>query len=397
MDAPRFESGFSTLRLADSRTRWIAAGVAGLVVIVALVIGLRLRGAHGAAASDPAKETPLVTVSSAGFSAVTSRISFTGTIRARNEMPVGAEGDAGRVAAIYVEAGDRVRRGQVLARLDTSVLRPQVDRLAAQLHQARAESDLAAAEYRRAQGIAASGALSWEEVERRHAAAVTKEAQVRVAAAQLSESRARWQHSEIRAPENGTVLTRSVDVGQTVAPGSGPLFRLARDGQVEMLGQVAEQDLPRLAVGQPAQVHLTGVDSPFEGEVWLIGATIDPQTRLGDVRIALKANPDLRPGAFARAEVIANRSEHAVLPQTAILADAKGAYVLIVNGDHKVERRPVRVTGTQANGVVIGEGLNGSERVVTIAGAFLREGESVRVAGEQPPATAAAPADGGRS
>lgn len=368
----------------DETREWIRgrARLAALVLVLALAAMLwrvwQSPGTRPALSAEAA--LPLVSVASPGRSAVSSAVTFTGTIRARHDMPVGAEGEGGRIVAVRVEVGDRVHRGQVLAALDTSVIAPQVERLAASLLEARSTAGLRQAEYRRAQGMAASGALSAEEIERRRAAAVAAEAQVKVAEAQLLEGRARLARMQIRAPADGLVLERHAEIGQTAVPGGAPLFRLSRDGQVEMVGQVAEQDLPRLAVGQPAEVSLTGIEVPFAGHVRLLGAVIDPQTRLGEVRVALQAHPDLRPGAFARGEVAVASTERPVLPQTAVLADARGTYVYLVNGEGRVERRDVRVAGTGRGGMVIAAGLEGGERVVTVAGAFLREGEKVRLA-----------------
>ena len=123
--------------------------------------------------------------------AVTATVSFTGAIAARYDMPIANEGDTGRIVGVYVEAGDHVKRGQVLAKIDDSVLVPQVNRLAASLEEARAQAALSAAEYRRAQGVEAAGALSAEDIEKRRATALTDEANVKVAAAQLAEAQAR--------------------------------------------------------------------------------------------------------------------------------------------------------------------------------------------------------------
>jgi HlyD family secretion protein len=146
---------------------------------------------------------------------------------------------------------------------------------------------------------------------------------------------------------------------------------------VELRGQVAEQDLPLLKVGQEVNVRLTGTARIYAGRVRLLGAVIDPQTRLGEARVALTPDPNLRPGAFARAEVTVSNADRAVLPQTAVLTDDKGSYVLIVNAQHKIERRAVRVSGMVQNGVTIAEGVTGKEQVVATAGAFLQEGELV--------------------
>jgi HlyD family secretion protein len=305
-------------------------------------------------------------------------ISIVGTIAARYDMPIGVEGDGGRVAAIYVEAGDHVKRGQVLARLNVSVLQPQVANLEAGLEQARAEAELAQAEYHRAEAVGASGALSAEETQRRKSSAVTAAAKVKVAAAMLAEARARLARAEVRAPADGVILTRNVEVGQTASPGGEALFRLSEGGEVELRGQVPEQDLPSLKVGQAVNVLLTGSTRNYPGRVRLLGAVIDPTTRLGMVRVALDADQNLRPGAFARAEVTVSNAERAVLPQTAVLTDELGSYVLVVDAQNKVARRAVRVSGMVQNGVTIAGGINSEERVIATAGAFLQEGELVR-------------------
>ena len=315
-----------------------------------------------------------------GKQAVTSSVSFTGAIAARYDMPIANEGDTGRIVAVLVEAGDQVKRGQLLAKIDDSVIVQQVNRLEATLEQARAQAALSAAEYRRAEGVAAAGALSAEDIEKRRATSVTDAANVKVVAAQLAEAQARLGRTRITAPVDGVVLTRKAEVGQIANPGGDALFRIESGGEVEMRGQIAEQDLAEVKVGQAATVYLTGLDRPFSGKVRLLGAIIDPATRLGDIRITLQPDPALRPGAFARAVVAVDKTQRAVLPQTAVMADANGSYVLVVNSAGRVERRAVRVSGTTEAGVIVADGLTGNERVVATAGGFLRDGETVKVA-----------------
>ena len=370
-------------RVKRAPMKWGAIALAILLALIAIVWAINASSPATPAAATAQESMPLVTVMAPRFRPVTASVSFTGTISARHDMPIGTEGEGGRIIAVYVEAGDKVRRGQILARLDPSVIMPQVNRLDASLEEARAQAALSEAEYRRAKGVEAAGALSAEEIERRRAASVTDDARVKVAAAQLAETQARLERTEVRAPAEGVVLTRNAEVGQNAVPGGEPLFRLASGAEVEMRGQIAEQDLARLQIGQPAQVYLTGIAEPFNGRTRLLGAVIDPATRLGEIRIALESNPALRPGAFARGQVSVSESQRAVLPQTAVLSDEQGNYVLIVNAEQKAERRAVRVADTISEGIVIAEGLQGDERVVTTAGGFLREGEQVAVAPEK--------------
>lgn len=358
------------------------------VLLLLSAVGL-LRARSASAPSAAVSAPPLVSVITARTEQLADVVSFTGEIAARDEAAISAEGESGRVAALFAEVGDRVQAGEVLARLDTSLVAPQVASLEAALEESRANAALAEADARRARAVAASGALALQEIERREAAAVAAAAKVKVVGAQLNEARARLRRTEVRAPFDGVVLTRAAEVGQLAGPGGAPLFRVGRAGAIEMRGKVAEADLPRLAAGQLVRVRVTGVEQAFEGRVRLIGAVIEPQTRLGTVRLDLPFHRDLRPGAFARAEVEVGMGRRPLLPQTAVMSDDGGNYVFVVDAAGKVVRRDVRVAGSRAEGLVIAGGLTGGERVISTAGPYLRPGETVRVAGE-PAALAAA-------
>jgi RND family efflux transporter MFP subunit len=223
------------------------------------------------------------------------------------------------------------------------------------------------------------GALSREELDKRRSTVATTAARVKAAEAQLAEAEARLGRTDIRAPDEGIVLTRSAEVGQTAVAGGAALFRLARGGEIEMRAQASEQDLPHIQLGQRVVVYLTGVATPFEGKVRLVSAVIDPMMRLGEVRVSLPPSPVLRPGAFARGEVSIGTESRPIVPQTAVLTDGTNNFVYVVGKDGRVVRRPVKVAGTQPGGIVIGDGLTGSELVVTSAGAFLHEGERVNL------------------
>ncbi len=372
---------------SGQRWRVVAVSAAAALCILGPAAWLLGRGHAATAAAKDVAVPPLITVVIPSRGEVEASVSVTGLISARNDMPIGSEGDAGRIAEVLAEPGDHVRQGQVLARLNPIAAQSAVDSATAALEETRANAVMAQAEWDRAQQGA--DLFSKEESERRRMSAATANAKVKAAEAQVDDAHNRLARTVIRAPTDGIVLTRTAEVGQIAVPGSTVLFRLARDGQIEMRGQVAEQDVPHLRVGQEARVRLDGVARDFTGTVWQIGAVIDPTTRQGSVRIALPdADQDLRPGAFARANIRVGSSVGVILPQTAVLSDEKGNYVLIVGADSKVERRAVSVAGARSDGLLIGEGLDGQERVVAIAGAFLRDGEVVSISGH---------ADAGRS
>lgn len=362
------------------KQRWLAAaGLAAVALGTAVWRDLSPKTPAPLPLADQ-RNVPLVSTLVPGLRPVNTQVLVTGSISARHALPIGDGGQAGRIVAVYAQVGDRVREGQILARLDDSVLKPQVAELRASLAKARAQAKLAAADYRRALAIGPDGGLSRQNIEQSQATAAMDAANVKMAAAQLQQKRAELALTRIIAPVAGTVLTRDAEVGQVASPGGPPLFTLEDESRVELIGQVAEQDLASLKVGQPAKVYLIGYRQPFSGHIWLLGATVNPQNRLGEVRIALSPNPALRPGAFARAVITERRAERPVLPQTAIMTDSAGSYVFVVSRKGIALRRRVRLGGVIASGVVIARGLTGREQIVTLAGGFLQNGERVRIA-----------------
>lgn len=363
------------------RKRGVFAAAVGIVAVVIAAVWMHAGARRSALlAIADRRFVPLVSTMIPGLRPVTSQVLVIGTITARHDLPIGDGGQAGRIVKVYVQVGDHVKRGEVLARLDDSVLTPQVEELAASLSKARAQAALSAADERRAIAIGPDGGLSAQDIEKSRATAAMDAANVQMVSAQLRQKRAQLALTRVLSPASGIVLTRDAEVGQIASPGGAALFTLEDDSQVELRGQVAEQDLASLKIGQPAEVHLIGYRHSFAGSIWLLGATINPQTRLGEVRIALQPSAALRPGSFARAVITESHAERPVVPQTAVMASSGGSYLYIVNHDGRVARRSVVLGGVISSGVVIESGLTGTERVVTLAGGFLQNGEAVRVA-----------------
>jgi RND family efflux transporter MFP subunit len=297
---------------------------------------------------------------------------------AKRDQPVGIAGTGGRVVRVLVDAGSWVRAGQVLAVVDRSVQAQQAAQLAAQVEAAKANAALSQANYERAIALQGRGFVSKAEIDSKKATRDAAFAQVRVAQAQLAGARAELGRLDVVAPTSGLILSRSVEVGQIVSPGSGALFRLADNGQMEMRAQLAQQDLAQIHVGMPARVTPVGSERSFMGTVWLVAPVIDPQSRLGDVRIAVPFDPAMRPGGFADAQITAGTTTAPQLPQSAVLSDDRGNYVYIINGKNEVERRDIKIGTVSDTGVTIASGLSGNEAVVLSAGPFLNPGQKVK-------------------
>lgn len=359
------------------RTIIIAAAVI-LLAVIALAF-MMSRGEEAApAAADGAEAAPRVTIVVPGRQTVDKVISATGSLAARRDMPVGVSGEGGMVLRVLVDAGDWVRAGQPLAIIERSVQSQQAQQLAAQIDVARADAALAQNELDRALSLVSRGFVSKADIDRKRATRDAANARVRVAQAQLAETRARIGRLDVRAPAAGLVLDRMVEPGQVVSAGSGALFRIALAGEMELKARLSQEDLDRVKVGMAAAVTPVGSTEHFQGHVWQVSPVIDPQTRQGDARVAVSFNPALRPGGFASASLSTGTVEAPLLPESAVQSDDKGNFVYIIDGKNLVVRRDVQVGQVSDAGVAIVAGLEGSERVVLSAGAFLNPGEKVQ-------------------
>ncbi|SER74923.1 efflux RND transporter periplasmic adaptor subunit [Sphingobium sp. YR768] len=362
-------------RRRRKRLLLIGGGVAIALVAVAAAISMR-----GDKAATPAAtaQVPVVTVLRPGLSTVARTVTATGSLAARVDMPVGVIGEGGMVTRVLVQPGDWVRAGQVLATVERSVQVEQVRSLAAQLEVQRANAKLAQAQLDRAKALVGRGFISAADIDQRTATRDQADAQVRVAAAQLAEQQARTGRLDIRAPAAGLVLTRTVEPGQIVQAGGGTLFRMAKDGEMELQAQVAESDLATLRPGNSASVTPVGSTAKFAGRVWQVSPVVDPQTRQGIARLAIPYNPAIRPGGFASATITSGSGAAPLVPESAVQSDPKGSYVYIVNDKGQVERRDVTVGQVSDAGVALTSGVTGGESIVTSAAAFLTPGQKVK-------------------
>jgi RND family efflux transporter MFP subunit len=368
-----------------SRRRRQLVILGAVAALVLFVVGLGLLTSHRTSGSGAAPaggatagQIPSVTVVVPGQTQVGKVITASGPLGAKRDQPIGIAGQGGRVIRVLVDAGTWVRAGQVLAVVDRSVQTQQAAQQAAQIQAAKAQAELAQSDYDRAMALKDRGFISKADIDAKKAARDAAYAQVKVAQAQLGATQAQIGQLNVVAPTAGLILARNVEVGQIVSPGSGALFRLAEGGQMEMRAQLAQQDVANVHVGMPAQVTPVGSSQSITGTVWQVSPIIDPQSRLGEVRISVPYTTAMRPGGYAQASITAGTTTAPVLPQSAVLSDEKGNYVYIVNDKNEIERRDIQIGTVGEHGVTVTSGLSGNESVVLSAGPFLNPGQKVK-------------------
>jgi HlyD family secretion protein len=231
-----------------------------------------------------------------------------------------------------------------------------------------------------------NGYISAQAAEQRATTLATAQADVNVARQALAtanamrdERAAQLAQTEIRAPTDGIVSKRSATLGNVVAVGE-QLFRMIRDGRVELRAEVPETDLERLSAGQVATIALDGDSGRrFEGHIRLMGATVDPQTRIGVVYIALPEDPLLKPGMFVRGSILTGTGQTLLIPESAIVFKDGNPTVFVIGGDDHTRLQRVD-TGARQDGMVeILHGLAAGDRVAVAGAGYLKDNDLVRV------------------
>jgi HlyD family secretion protein len=394
--------------------RKILIGIAlalAFAMISLTLVGRSLPTPTGPAESRAAKEpgktelfAPAVTVARVSTAEFVETVLATGSLVAREEILVGPEVEGLRITEVLADEGQRVAKGDVLARLVADTLDAQMAASDAALARtaaaiAQAKSSIVQAEarfaeagnaYERAKPLRAAGHMTDAVFDQREQAYRTAKAQLAaakdgllVAEAERAQVEAQrreltWRRGrvEVRAPAYGLISRRLARVGGHAAGAAEPMFRIVAKGEVELDAEVVETRLGALKPGQQARVAVAGLGEVV-GTVRLVSPEVDKATRLGRVRIFLGDNAGLRIGSFARGSIVTASGTGLAVPASAVLYGPDGPTVQVVVGG-RVETRHVK-TGLAAGVLVeVRAGLAAGDLVVARAGTFLREGDTVR-------------------
>jgi HlyD family secretion protein len=372
-------SALTNLRshLPQSRRGRVLAAVAVAVVLLAALI-LLLRGASTRGALPVvAAAAQAVTAKTLETMQVQRVVTANGTVYAWQEIVIGPEVGGYLVAAVNVDVGDRVRKGQALVQLSEDLLAAEVASKRANLEQAQASLENAAAAYRRAQSLSGSGALSQSDMDKLRSEELAARARVEVSKAELHGADLRLRHTRVTASDDGIISARSVNVGQVAQVGS-EMLRLLRKGRVEWRAEIPESRMREIGIGQ--NVKLTTADgAQLEGKVRAIAPTVESSTRAGLVYVDIPSNRGARPGMFARGEILLGQAAASMVSLSSIVTQDGYTYVFVVSDQQLVARRRVETGAVRGKQIEIVSGVQPGERVVDKGAGFLKDGDHVRV------------------
>lgn len=340
------------------------------IFLAAAALGALAYAAISFSREEPAPElaaTPggilTVTVTRPRQERVVEHLAVTGTLVPREEVAVVAEIANARIRHLSADIGDRVRKGDRLALLDTESVRLQVAQMAAEYAKARDE-------FARVDSIKDTGAVSLGLV-------TEKKSAMDAARARLEEARLAERRTIVTAPESGIVFERQAKAGGLVNS-SDPLFRIARNGEIEAELRVPEGAANRVSPMAAVTLSIAGLPEPLTGTVRLVSPRIDASDRALPVRVSIPDRPDLKIASFVHGDIALTMVMALAVPATAIQRDAAGAFVWTVEAEGRIARHPVTVLA-QKDELALVAGVTPELPVVTRAGSLVRSGDIVQL------------------
>lgn len=315
-----------------------------------------------------------VEVARATRSAVTAAFQGTANLSAEAEAEVISKA-SGVILEILVEEGDRVKAGQVLARLES-------DRQRLSLKQSEANLRKLESDFKRQREMFERKLIPQDAFERARYDLDTQRATYDIAKLELS-------YTEIRAPIDGVVSRRSVKLGNLVQPNQS-LFKIDDFDPLEAFINVPEREMRLIAAGQPVQMLVDALpEAVFTGSVDRVSPVVDATT--GTFRVVAQFRDEsgrLRSGMFGRVRIVYDqRADALVVPRAALVGDVADASLYVIEDD-TAKRRKVRLGYTDGGQVEVIEGVSEGEQVVTLGQAALRDGAKVQVIVKDPMAVA---------
>jgi HlyD family secretion protein len=378
--------------MKTTQTPIFRTGLVALFILAGLAVGFKFFGdtkaaapnqektkpAAAAASTDKVKAALTVTITQPTASSWAKKLSANGSIAAWQEASVGAEVNGLRLKEVNANVGDVVKRGQVLATFASETIQAELAQQAAQIAETEAALAEAQANAARARELQNSGAIPAQQI--LQLLTVEKTAQARLNAAKAAEQsiRLRMGFTRVFAPDDGVIAARMATIGAVVSPGQ-ELFRLIRKNRLEWRAEVTSTELAKVQSGQVVAITLPD-GSAATGKVRMIGPIVDAQSRNAIVYVDIERSPQAKVGMFAKGDFGVGSAPALTVPQQAVILRDGFSYVMRLEAGNKVSQRKVQVGRRIDDRVEIIDGLKSDEKIVASGGAFLGDGDTVRVA-----------------
>ena len=317
---------------------------------------------------------------------IAEKLTYTAVLEAWKKQVITPD-ISGKIARIYVNEGDRVKAGQLLAELDTRAIRLQLEQAEAALAAAKANLEDARKNMERMERLFQEKAVSEQQYEKARLALEAAQAQKDQAEAAVNLAKHNLEVSLMKAPFDGVIASKNAEEGDVINPmmggmsGSSGVLSLANYSRIKVKFDVAPEDIHKISRGQ--KVYLEGYDLPgqrFEGEISVVNSAADLQTKKFRVE-ALINNPELqlKPGMFGQVIIeVKSKEDVLAVPLKALL---ENSYVMVVEGNKAVRKNVT--TGLKNKDLIeITSGLNENDLVIVEGNFGLPDGNPVEIQNE---------------
>lgn len=361
--------------------------LAALVVVLLLAAGgartlwLRHANARVLEAGTAERAVTYVKLGQPRSGAGSAVMLLPGTLQGAAQSPVAARA-SGYLKRWTKDIGSRVKRGELLAEIDTPETDQQLAQAVAARDQAAASLALAKSTVQRWEGLRAKDVVSQQDLDERRGAEAQAEANLAAAEANVQRLQQLEGFKRLSAPFDGVLTRRNVEVGDLVDAGAGrPLFVMTQTDPLRVFVNVPQSAAQRVKPGQA--VTVTQAELPgqrFEGRIARTAGAIDPATRTLQVEVALP-NPEglLLPGAYVQVALPLGSGGASTVPSNALLFRAEGVRVALVDGQGRVTLKPVRLGRNLGESIEVSEGLSADDRFVLNPSDSIADGDVVAV------------------
>ena len=350
-----------------------------LIVVAVAVVAIFAIGKKPSKAATNELAKPTLTVSTAlpDVRNWQQKLSATGSVQAWQEAAIGAEVAGLRLAELYANVGDAVKKGQVLARFTDEMIELDLEQQRAAADEARARLAQAEAKAESSQKLKDAGMTSNLDNIQNQSAAQIARAQLQAAEARVKAQNLRLAYTRVRAPDDGIISSRTATVGAVMQTGN-EMFRYVRRNQLEWRAEVPEGPLQRLKVGHKVSLHSSQGDTVL-GKVSRISPMVDTISRNGTVFVELSTSKELRPGMFAQGEFELGRTRALTVAQSALVVRDGFSYVFKLDAENRAAQMKVSVGRRNEGRIEILDGLSEGSQIVTVGAGFLSDGDLVRI------------------
>jgi RND family efflux transporter MFP subunit len=339
--------------------------IAIVLLIVVAIIAFKIIG--GTSSSDQRKQpAPIVKIEQPHRETIFNALKFTGDVIPIQQANIFSK-VSGNLEKVYTDMGTYVQKGQLLAQIDTTEIYQQFQQMSATYQNAKLT-------YQRNKDLSEQNLIAKQDLD-------NAEAAMKVASANFEAARIRLDYARITAPFSGFITKRFLDPGALVTSNNATMFTLMDLNAMKIIVNVLEKDIPLAKIGKKASVTVDAFPGKeFYGSVGRISEAVDLSTRTMDVEVDIPNSEHLlKPGMFASVTIIVNERGKAItVPTQAILKDAKGFFLYIVN-DKTAKRISVNPGIEQDTRTEILSGLNGNESIITTGQQFVKDGGQVIV------------------